>query len=67
MTGHERQQAIAALTFLVAALFVASGYAPAARWRRPLRAAAIACFVLAVIAALVEIGRWLADPGGWLQ
>lgn len=65
MTGVGRQQAIAALIFLVAALFVASGYAPAARWRRPLRAAAIACFVLAVIAALVEIGRWLADPGGW--
>ena len=67
MSGVARQQAIAALIFLVAALFVASGTMSAARWRRPLRAAAIACFVLAVIAALVEIGRWLADPGGWLQ
>ncbi|MBV9014340.1 MAG: hypothetical protein JO058_01650 [Alphaproteobacteria bacterium] len=66
MSGVGREQAIAALTLLVAALFVISGTAPA-RWRRPLRAAAIACFVLAVLAALIEIGRWLADPGAWLQ
>jgi asparagine N-glycosylation enzyme membrane subunit Stt3 len=64
MSGIDRHQAFAALVLLVTALFVASGYAPAARWRRPLRAAAIGFFVLAVIAALVEIVRWLAAPDG---
>jgi len=64
MNGDFRQQLLLALVLLVTALFVASGYAPAARWRRPMRGAAIGLFVLAVIAALVEIVRWLAAPDG---
>ena len=55
----ERHQALTALTALVAALFVASGYPPAARWRRPLRAAAIIVFLIALGAALVEVAIWL--------
>jgi len=53
---------LAALTALVAALFVASGYPPAARWRRPLRAAAILVFLIALGGALVEVAIWLT---GW--
>ena len=49
-----------ALTMLVAALFVASGYPPAARWRRQLRGAAILAFLIALGAALVEVAIWLA-------
>lgn len=67
MSGFERQRLYGALVLLVTALFLASGYAPAARWRRPLRAAAIAVFALAVVAALVEIALWLTDGGGGLQ
>jgi hypothetical protein len=44
-------------------LFVASGYAPVSRWRRPLRGAAIGLFILAVAAATAEIILWLAEPG----
>jgi len=60
MSGFERHQALAALTMLVAALFVASGYPPAARWRRQLRGAAILAFLIALGAALVEVAIWLA-------
>ena len=56
----ERQQALSALLAAVMALFVASGYAPLARWRRRLRAAAIVVFLIALAAALAEVGWWLA-------
>ena len=52
-----------AVILLVTALFVASGYAPVSRWRRPLRGAAIGLFILAVAAATAEIILWLAEPG----
>jgi hypothetical protein len=42
------------------ALFVGAGYPGAGRRRRRLRAAAILCFAIAVAAALVETGLWLA-------
>ena len=61
MGGFERQQLYGAVILLVTALFVASGYAPAARWRRQLRIAAI--FILAIAAATAEIILWLAEPG----
>jgi hypothetical protein len=56
----ERQQALSALLAAVMALFVASGYPPLARWRRRLRAAAIIVFLVALAAALAEVGFWLA-------
>jgi hypothetical protein len=45
---------------LVTALFIASGYPPAVRWRRQLRVAAILGFTVAAAVALVELGLWLA-------
>ena len=63
MGGYERQRLYGALILLVTALFVMSGYTPLARWRRPMRAAAIGFFVLALAAALIEIVLWLAEPG----
>jgi hypothetical protein len=60
MGGVERQQLYGAVILLVTALFVASGYMPA--WRRPLRAAAIGLFILALAAALIDIAVWLAEP-----
>jgi len=63
MGGIERQQLYGAVILLVTALFVASGYAPAARWRRQLRIAAIGFFILAIAAATAEIILWLAEPG----
>jgi hypothetical protein len=32
-------------------------------WRRPLRAAAIGLFILALAAALIDIVLWLAESG----
>ncbi|HEY4470634.1 MAG TPA: hypothetical protein VGN21_05630 [Stellaceae bacterium] len=61
MGGFERQQLFGGLILLVTALFVAGGYPPLARWRRPLRLAAIGIFVLALAAAILEIIRWLVD------
>ena len=61
MAGVERQQLYGAVILLVTTLFVASGYMPA--WRRPLRAAAIGLFILAVVAALLDTVLWLAEPG----
>ena len=55
MAGFERHQALAALTALVAAVFVASGYPPAARWRRQLR-----LFLIALGVAMAEVAIWLA-------
>ena len=60
MAGFERHQALAALTALVAAVFVASGYPPAARWRRQLRRAAILLFLIALGVAMAEVAIWLA-------
>jgi hypothetical protein len=60
MAGFERHQALAALTALVAAVFVASGYPPAPRWRRQLRRAAILLFLIALGVALAEVAIWLA-------
>ena len=51
----------AALIGLVTVLFVMGGLP--GPWRRQLRAAAIAVFILALVAALVQIGLWLAEPG----
>ena len=59
MSAFERQQMLAALVFLMMALFVASGYPPAARWRREIRIAAIALFFVAVAIAFFEIAMWL--------
>ena len=61
MGGLNRQQMFAALIGLVTALFVMGGLP--GPWRRQLRAAAIAVFILALVAALVQIGLWLAEPG----
>ena len=60
MSGWERQQALSALLAAVMALFVASGYPPAARWRRQIRGAAIVLFLIALGAAIVEVVFWLA-------
>jgi len=63
MSGLERQQLFGALILLVTALFIAAGYAPAARWRRPLRGAAIGFFGLALLVALAEIALGAPDSG----
>jgi hypothetical protein len=60
MSAFERQQALAALIALVAALFVAAQYPPAARWRRLLRRMTILCFLIALGAALFEVVLWIA-------
>jgi len=60
MNGFDRQQLLTALILLVTALFVSSGVASAARWRRPLRLAATGAFVIAVVLALAEIVYWWA-------
>ena len=61
MDGLNRQQLFAALIGLVTALFVMGGLP--GRWRRQLRGAAIAVFILAVVVVLVQIGLWLAEAG----
>jgi TRAP-type C4-dicarboxylate transport system permease large subunit len=61
MGDFNRQQMFAALIGLVTVLFVMGGLP--GPWRRQLRAAAVAVFILALVAALVEIGLWLAEPG----
>ena len=61
MDGLNRQQLFAALIGLVTALFVMGGLP--GRWRRQLRRAAIAVFILAMVVVLVQIGLWLAEPG----
>jgi len=60
MNGFDRHRLITALVLLVMAAFVASQYGPAARWRRPLRIAAIVGFGVAVALALGEIALWLS-------
>ena len=61
MDGLNRQQMFAALIGLVTALFVMGGLP--GRWRRQMRIAAVVVFILALVAALVQIGLWLAEPG----
>ena len=61
MDGLNRQQMFAALIGLVTVLFVMGGLP--GPWRRQLRAAAVVVFILALVAALVEIALWLAEPG----
>lgn len=63
MNGIDRHRLLAALILLVMALFVAAGYPPVARWRRPLMRAAIIGFAIAVAVALGEIALWLIDNG----
>lgn len=58
MNGFDRQRLLFALLLLVMALFVTGGYPPAARWRRPLRLAAIIGFGLALLAAIANIICW---------
>jgi hypothetical protein len=58
MTGFDRQRLMAALILAVTALFVSAGAPGAARWRRPLRTAALVGFALAVMLALAEIASW---------
>lgn len=54
------QRLLSALMLLVVALFVSGGVPMAARWRRPLRLAAIAGFVVATALALAESVFWWA-------
>ena len=63
MNGFDRQRLLAALMLLVIALFVGAGAPFAARWYRQLRLAAIIGFIIALVAALVEIGIWLIGSG----
>ncbi len=63
MNGLDRQRLFAALTLLVMALFVAAGLPHAARWRRLLQRAALIGFVVALAAALFEIGLWWVGLG----
>ncbi len=63
MNGVDRQRLLSALMLLVMALFVSGGVPMAARWRRPLRLAAIAGFVLAMALALAESVFWWIGPG----
>jgi hypothetical protein len=58
MGGIDRQQWFSALILVVMALFVSSGLAQPARWRRRLRLAAVAGFIVALVATLVEIALW---------
>jgi hypothetical protein len=61
VSAFERQQMFSALILLVIALFVASGYPPASRWRRELRLGAVIAFCAALFWALIELGLWMAD------
>jgi hypothetical protein len=58
MGGIDRQQWFSALILVIMALFVSSGLPQPARWRRRLRLAALAGFIVALIATLVEIALW---------
>ena len=63
MRGFDQDRSLAALSLLVMALFVASGYPPAARWRGVLRRAALIGFGTALALALVDIALWAAEGG----
>ena len=64
MGSFDPQRLFAALMLLVMALFLASGYLPAAPWRRHLRRAAIVGFLLALAVALARLGFSLITKGG---
>jgi len=63
VNDFDRQRLLSALILVVMALFVASGAPPASRWRRPMRLAAIAGFVIVVALALSEIVLWWTGAG----
>jgi hypothetical protein len=63
MTMPDRGEMLSALILVVMALFVASGRPFAGRWRRRLRLLALLAFALAAVAALIEVGWWLAASG----
>lgn len=63
MNGFDRQRLLGALILVVMALFVSAGTPFAARWRRPLRLAAIIGFLVASAAALAEIVFWWTGVG----
>ena len=58
--GLEIERLFSSLILIVMALFVASATPGAGRWRRPLRAAAIIGFAVALVLALGETGLWWA-------
>jgi hypothetical protein len=58
MDGFDRHQLLRVLILLAIASFISSGVPQDPRWRRRFRRAAIAAFLLAVAAALVEILLW---------
>jgi hypothetical protein len=60
MNPVDRQRLLVGLALLAMALFVATGYPPAQRWRPQLKIASIIVFCVAVAAALVEIALWWA-------
>jgi hypothetical protein len=62
MMGLDRTQAMQALTYLVMACFVAGGVV-SARYRRRMRAAAIALYGVAAALALTEVAVWLVGRG----
>jgi hypothetical protein len=59
----DQGEMLSALILVVMALFIASGQPFAGRWRRTMRLAAMIAFALAVVAALIEVGWWLAASG----
>jgi hypothetical protein len=58
MSGFDRQRLLTALILLVMALFVSAGLPIAARWRGPLRYAAIIGFFIALAMVFGEIAFW---------
>jgi hypothetical protein len=62
MTAFDPQW-IAALALLAMALIISAGLPIAPEWRKRLRTAAIAAFVLAMIVAVVHIARWAISGG----
>ena len=59
MNGIEPQQLLYALTTLVILLFVAAGSPFARRWQRQLRTASVIAFIIALLAAVIDIAVWL--------
>jgi hypothetical protein len=62
VNGIERQRLLNALILVVMALFVGGGLPQTARWRRPMRLAAIAGFLIAVVLTFAEIVVWWTGP-----
>lgn len=59
MSDFDRQRLLSAVILLVIALFVSAATPTAARWRGPLRLAAIIGFFIALVLVLGEIALWL--------